>query len=54
MVWVGSTLKTIMFQQPCHGQEQHPSEQVAQSSMQPGLEHPGNGKYSDFRILIPK
>jgi len=33
------TLKIIWFQLPCHEQGHLPSDQVAQSSIQPGLEH---------------
>jgi len=33
------TLKIIWFQPPCHEQGHLPLDQVAQSSIQPGLEH---------------
>jgi len=33
------TLKTILFQVPCHGQGHLPPAQGAQSPIQPGLEH---------------
>jgi len=33
------TLKIIWFQPPCHEQGHLPPDQVAQSSIQPGLEH---------------
>ena len=39
--WFGleGTLKIIWFQPPCHGQGHLPLDQVAQSPIQPGLEH---------------
>ncbi|KAK4827484.1 hypothetical protein QYF61_018784 [Mycteria americana] len=39
--WFGleGTLKIISFQRPCHGQGRLPLDQVAQSPIQPGLEH---------------
>jgi len=39
--WFGleGTLKIIWFQPPCHKQGHLPLDQVAQSSIQPGLEH---------------
>uniref|UniRef100_A0A8C3PLQ6 Uncharacterized protein n=1 Tax=Calidris pygmaea TaxID=425635 RepID=A0A8C3PLQ6_9CHAR len=39
--WFGleGTLKIIEFQTPCHGQGHLPLDQVAQSPIQPGLEH---------------
>ena len=49
MEWFGSegTLKTIWFQPPCHQQGHLPPAQVAQSSIQPGLEPcQGRGSHS--------
>jgi len=40
MVWVGSYLIDLPVPMPpCHGQGHLPSDQVAQSPIQPGLEH---------------
>jgi len=48
------TLKTIWFQPPCHGQGQLPLDQVAQSSIQPGLEHcQGWGSHNFSGQLVP-
>ena len=47
--WFGleGTLKIIWFQPPCHEQGHLPPDQVAQSSIQPGLEHcQGGGSHS--------
>jgi len=47
--WFGleGTLKIISFQPPCHGQGHLPVDQVAQSPVQPGLEHcQGGGSHS--------
>jgi len=47
--WFGfeETLKIIWFQPPCHEQRHLPPDQVAQSSIQPGLEHcQGGGSHS--------
>jgi len=38
MVWAGRTSKFIWFQPPCHGQGHLSLDQVAQSSIHPGLE----------------
>jgi len=48
MVWVGrDLLKIIWFQPPCHEQRHLPPDQVAQSSIQPGLGHSqGGGSHS--------
>jgi len=47
MVWVGRDLKDHLVLPPCYGQEQHPPDQVAQSSIQPGPEHcQGGGSHS--------
>jgi len=39
--WYGleGTLKIIWFKPPCHGQGHLPLDEVAQSPIQPGLEH---------------
>ena len=43
----GGTLQTILFQPPCPGQGPLPPAQVAQSPVQPGLEHcQGGGSHS--------
>jgi len=39
MVWVGKDLKDHLVPSPCHGQGPLPPDQVAQSPVQPGLEH---------------
>ncbi|KAK4821804.1 hypothetical protein QYF61_003833 [Mycteria americana] len=39
MIWVAKDLKDHLVPTPCHGQGQLPLDQVAQSPMQPGLEH---------------
>ncbi|EOB08416.1 hypothetical protein Anapl_06434, partial [Anas platyrhynchos] len=39
MAQVGRNLKDHPFPPPCHGQEHLPPDQVAQSPIQPGLEH---------------
>ena len=47
--WFGleGTLKLMWFQPPCHEQGHLPPAQVAQSSVQPGLEHcQGGGSHS--------
>jgi len=48
------TLKIILFQAPCHGQGHLPLDQVAQSPMQPGLEHfQGGGIHSSSGQPVP-
>jgi len=48
------TLKIIQFQLPCHGQGHLPLEQVAQSPIQPGLEHcQGGGSHSFSGQQVP-
>jgi len=42
------TLKIIWFQPPCHEQGHLPLDQVAQSSIQPGLEHCQGGSIHSF------
>jgi len=42
------TLKIIRFQPPCHDQGHLPLDQVAQSSIQPGLEHFQGGGIHSF------
>jgi len=42
------TLKIIWFQPPCHEQGRLPLDQVAQSSIQPGLEHCQGGDIHNF------
>jgi len=39
MVWVGRNFKDHLVPSPCHEQGHLPLDQVAQSSIQPGLEH---------------
>jgi len=39
MVWVGRDLQRSSSPTPCHGQGHLPLDQVAQSPIQPGLEH---------------
>jgi len=56
--WLGleGTLKTIVFQTPCHGQRQLPPDQVAQSPVQPGLGHFQGGGIHSFSgqpVLVP-
>jgi len=47
MVWVGRHLKAHLVPTPCHEQGHLPPDQVAQSSIQPGLEHcQGGGSHS--------
>jgi len=41
-------LKVIYFQLPCHEQGHLPLDQVAQSSIQPGLEHCQGGDSHSF------
>jgi len=50
MEWLGleGTLKIIWFQPPCHGQGHLPPDQVAQSPIQPGLEHCQGGDSHSF------
>jgi len=42
------TLKIVWFQPPCHEQGHLPPDQVAQSSIQPGLEHCQRGGSHSF------
>jgi len=51
--WFGLelTLNLILFQPPCHAQGHLPPDQVAQSSIQPGLEHSVNS-LSEFLDII--
>jgi len=42
------TLQIIKFQPPCHGQGHLPLDQVAQSPIQPGLEHCQGGDSHSF------
>ena len=54
--WQGleGTLKPIWFQPPCHEQGHLPPDQVAQSSIQPGLEHcKGGGSHSFSGQPVP-
>ena len=51
MVGMGGTLKIIKFHAPCHRQECLPLDQVAQSPIQPGLEHCQGGGIHDFSGL---
>jgi len=54
--WFGleGTLKIIWFQIPCHEQGHLPPDQVAQSSIQPGLEHcQGGGSHSFSGQSLP-
>ncbi|KAK4822675.1 hypothetical protein QYF61_019042 [Mycteria americana] len=67
--WFGleGTLKIIWFQAPCHGQGHLPLDQVAQSPIQPGLEHfqgwdihsfsgqpvPSNSTLFQFKAITP-
>ena len=48
--WFGleGTLKIIWFQAICHGQGHLPVDQVAQSPIQPGLEHCQGGGIHSF------
>ena len=48
--WLGleGTLKLIQFQPPCHGQGHLPLDQVAQSPVQPGVEHCQGGCSHSF------
>jgi len=48
--WFGldGTLKIIWFQSPCHEQGHPPLDQVAQSSIQPGLEQFQGGGIHSF------
>jgi len=39
MVWVGRDRKDHPVPNPCHGQGHLPPDQIAQSPIQPGLEH---------------
>ena len=50
MEWFGleGTLKIIWFQPPCHEQGHLPLDQVAQSSIQPGLERCQGGGIHSF------
>ena len=56
--WFGleATLKIIQFQSPCHEQGHLPLDQVAQSSIQPGLEHcqeGGSHSFSGQPVPVP-
>jgi len=54
--WFGleGTLKIIWFQPPCHEQGHLPPDQVAQSSIQPGLEPcQGGGSHSFSGQPVP-
>jgi len=54
--WFGleGNLKITQFQPPCHGQGQLPLAQVAQSPVQPGLEHfQGGGSHSFSGKPVP-
>ena len=56
LAWFGleGTLKIIWFQPPCHEQGNLPPDQVAQSSIQPGLEHcQGGGSHSFSGQPVP-
>jgi len=48
MVWVGSDLKDHLVQPPCLEQGHLPLDQVAQGSIQPGLEHFQGGGIHSF------
>jgi len=56
--WFGleGTLKIIWFQPPCHGHRHLPLDQVAQSPIQPGLEHSQGGsshRFSGQPVTVP-
>jgi len=54
MVGFGRDFKDHLFQPPCHEQGHLPLEQVAQSSIQPGLEHrQGGGSHSFSGQPVP-
>ena len=54
MVWVGRDLKIISLQPPCHGQGHLSPDLVAQSPIQPGLEHcQGGGSHSFSGQPVP-
>jgi len=56
MVWVGRNLKDYLVQPPCHGQGHLPLDQVAQSPIQPGLEHcqgEGSHNFSGQPVPVP-
>jgi len=53
--WFGfeGTLSIISFQSPCHRQGHLPLDQVAQSPIQPGLEHCQGGGIHNSRQPVP-
>ena len=54
MVWVGRDLIDHLVPTPCHGQRHLPLDQVAQSLIQPGLEHSqGEGIYNFSEQPVP-
>jgi len=56
MTWVGRDLKDHPVPTPCHGQEYHPLDQVAEGPIQPGLEHFqgwGIHSFSGQPVLVP-
>jgi len=56
MVWVGRDLKSHLVPIPCHEQGHLPPEQVAQSPIQPGLEHcraGGSHSFSGQPVSLP-
>jgi len=54
MVWVGRELKDHLVPNPCRKQGHLPLDQVAQSSIQPGLEHcQGGGSHNFSGQLVP-
>jgi len=54
MVWVGRDLKDQIIPTPRHGQQHLPLDQVAQNSVQPGLEQFQGGATHNFSgQLVP-
>ncbi|EOA97032.1 hypothetical protein Anapl_17450, partial [Anas platyrhynchos] len=56
MVWVGRDLKDHPVPPPCHGLGHLPLDQVAQSPIQPGLEHLqgwGTHSFSGQPVPVP-
>jgi len=54
MVWVGQDFKYHPVPTPCHRQGHFPLDQVAQSHIQPGLEHfQGGGTHSFSGQPVP-
>jgi len=54
MVWVGRDLTYHLVPTPCHGQGHLPLDQVAQSPIQPGLDHCQGGGSHSFSVKTNK